>query len=372
MKNNFIIFLAFLFVFIGCENNNNNAIKIGSIQQLSVQMAKYGKTHVAAVTAMKEIVNEERESKGLPKIELLVDDDQLKPALGVNIIKKFIFVDNAVAVIGAQGSSVTLAMAPVAEENEVVLISGASGSPKISEAGDYIFRTCPSDIYEGGTMGQLYNRKFSNESLAILYINNDYGIGLRDSFLNELPNKPSEMLDLAYAQGAVDFRNQLTKIKQDGIKVVYLVGYNEMVSIYKQAKELGLTCQWLGNNQLNDQSLIDKMGTTADGTLFPGHSFVLEKIKTEHARFYQKYIELSQGVELDIFATYGADAFIVINHALLQGAVTGKQIKEALYNTKRFEGLMGPFSFDKKGDAIRELGLYEIKEGKIVKFSATN
>jgi branched-chain amino acid transport system substrate-binding protein len=148
---------------------------------------------------------------------------------------------------------------------------------------------------------------------------------------------------------------------------VYLVGYNEMVSIYKQAKELGLTCQWLGNNQLNDQSLIDKMGTTADGTIFPGHDFVLEKVKADHPEFYNKYIELSKGVELDVFAAYGADAMIVINQALLQGAKTGKEIKTFLYNAKTFKGLLGYFSFDSNGDAIRNLGLYKIQNGKILK-----
>lgn len=370
MKKLFTYFtlLLLVIVFINCGEKEEK-INIGSIQQLSVQMAKYGKTHVAAVRAMLDLINEERASKKLPKIELLVDDDQLKPAMGVNIIQKFIDVDKVVAVLGAQGSSVTLAMAPIAEEKEVVLISGASGSPQISDAGDFVFRTCPSDIYEGKTMGEYYEKRFKGEPLAIVYINNDYGIGLRDAFLNTLSEKPSIVLDLGYAQGAVDFRNQLTKVKQGNIKVVYLVGYNEMVSIYKQAKELGLTCHWLGNNQLNDQSLIDKMGNTADGTIFPGHDFELERIKLNHPEFYTKYIKYSGGVALDVFAAYGVDAMNVINYALLQGAKTGTEIKDVLYKTRSFEGLMGNFSFDKNGDAIRNLGLYEIKDGKMIKYT---
>jgi len=368
MKKHFFSSFIVIVLLFGCQQTTEKKIKIGSIQQLSVQMAKYGKTHVAAVRAMLDLINEERKSKSLPQIELIVDDDQLKPAVGVNIIQKFIDIDGVVAVIGAQGSSVTLAIAPIAEEKEVVLISGASGSPQISDAGDYIFRTCPSDIYEGRTMGEYYEKRFKGEPLAIIYINNDYGIGLRDAFLNALSDRPSKVLDLAYAQGAVDFRNQLTKIKQDNIKVVYLVGYNEMVSIYKQAKELGLTCQWLGNNQLNDQSLIDKMGTTADGTIFPGHDFELDKIKVSYPRFYYRYLKLSNGVELDVFAAYGVDAFIVINYALMQGAQTGTEIKDILYETTSFEGLIGNFSFDENGDALRNLGLYEIKNSKIVKY----
>ena len=364
-----VIFTIVLLSFIMCSKNEKaSIIKIGCIQQLTKQMAKYGETQVAAVTAMMEIVNKDRAEKGLPQFQLLVGDDQLSPATGVNLISKYIDVDKVIAVIGAQGSSVTLAMAPIAEKNKIILISGASGSPEISQAGDYIFRTCPSDIYEGSTMADYYIANLKNKPLAILYINNDYGLGLKKVFLERTSGYSTNVLELGFNQGATDFRNQLTKIKQTNIDVVYLIGYDEMITIYKQAKELGLNCQWLGNNQLNDQSLIDKMGLTADGTIFPGHNFQLTKIKSEYSAFYNKYLELSKGVELDVFAAYGADAFIVINYAIENGAKTSEEIKNILYNTGTFKGLLGDFKFDKNGDAVRELGLYQILKGKIVKY----
>ena len=369
-KGKYISIILISILIFGCSKKEE-IIKIGCIQQLSGQMAKYGKTQVAAITAMMDLANKGRTVKNLTQIELLVDDDQLKPAVGRNIMKKFIDVDGIIAAIGAQGSSVTLAIAPLAEKNKVVLISGASGSPKISEAGEYIFRTCPSDIYEGREMAEFYKEKFKGENLAIIYINNDYGIGLRDAFLNTLYEKPTKVLNLAYSQGAVDFRTQLTRIKQENITVVYLVGYDEMIIIYKQAKELGLTCHWLGNNQLNDQSLVDKMGTTADGTIFPGHDFEFEKIRKNNPVFYNGYLELSDNVELDVFAAYAADAFNAINFALMQGAKTGEEIKDILYKTDSFEGLLGEYSFDQNGDAIRNLGLYEIRKGQIEKYSGS-
>ena len=367
-----LVILLIIISFMSCEKKSKietDLIKIGCIKQLSVQMAKYGKTQVAAVTAMKEIYNQKRKAEGFPLYEILVDDDQLKPTVGVSIIKKFIQLDGVKAVIGAQGSSVTLAMAPIAEKNKVVLISGASGSPKISGAGDYIFRTCPSDLYEGQAMADYFNQKLAGKSLGILYINNDYGVGLKKVFLSNLNTTPPIMLDLAFNQGALDFRNQLTKIKSNNIDVIYLVGYNEMINIYKQAKELGIKSIWLGNNQLNDQSLIDKMGMTANGTIFPGHHFDLEFVKKNNSDFYNKYIVLSNGVELDVFAAYAADAFILINHAVVNGAKTGTDIKDHLYNLKGFKGLLGELSFDKNGDAIRSLGLNQIVNGKIVKYN---
>jgi branched-chain amino acid transport system substrate-binding protein len=368
-KTGWVVLLSAVFALSKCQNDvSRKDIRIGVIQQLTGQMSKYGKTQVAAVTAMSEVINKQRNETKAAQIKLIVDDDQLQPSRGVSIIEKMISTDKVVAVIGAQGSSVTLAMAPIAEKNKVVLISGASGSPKISDAGDFIFRTCPSDVYEGEFIARVYGKMFKGRPLALMYINNDYGIGLRNAFLRNLSQRPLTVLDLAFQQGATDFRSQLSKIKEAKIEVVYLVGYEEMIAIFKQAKEFGLKCGWLGNNQLNDQSMIDKMGTTSDGTIFPGHKFDLDHIKSSYPQFYKRYLDLSGGEELDMFAAYGVDALLVINDALLKGARTGEGIKDALYRIKDFEGITGKFSFNEKGDAIRELALYQIENGKIVKY----
>ena len=363
MKKFSLTLVLISLAYYGCNTNKSN--NIGAIQQLTGQMSKYGKTQVAAVNAMKDVINTQRQKEGLPLLNTVSEDDKLEPQEGVKIINKMITVDKIVAAIGAQGSSVTLAMAPIAEQNKVVLISGASGTPKISNAGDYVFRTCPSDIYEGEFIAKVYDKLYPKKSIAILYINNDYGIGLRDAFKNKLVNKPAEIIDLAFEQGSRDFRNQISKINQQKIEVVYLVGYEEMITAFKQAKEFGLKCAWLGNNQLNDQTMINKMGTTADGTIFPGHIYSINEVKKKLPEFYKKYLVYSKGEELDVFAAYAADALMAINQALLNGATDGLGIKKELYKLKDFEGVTGKFSFDNNGDAIRTLALYQIKEGKM-------
>jgi branched-chain amino acid transport system substrate-binding protein len=361
------LYLTICLFALSCQKESE-FVNIGLIQQLTGQMSKYGKTQVAAVNAMKDVINSERQKQGLGLINTIVEDDKLEPQEGVRIITKMISVDKIIAAIGAQGSSVTLAMAPIAEQNKVVLISGASGSPKISSAGDYIFRTCPSDVYEGEFIAHVYDKLYSGKNIAIFYINNDYGIGLRDAFKNKISHKPAKILDMAFAQGANDFRNQISKIKQEKIDIVYLIGYEEMITIFKQAKEYGLNCNWLGNNQLNDQTMIDKMGTTADGTIFPGQIYDVKNVEKGFPEFYKKYLEYSKGVELDVFAAYAADAMMVINDALMKGANSGEEIKNALYKMKDFEGVTGKFSFDNNGDAIRKLALYTIKNGNMLPY----
>ena len=316
-----------------------------------------------------EIINGQRIKDGQNQIILKTYDDKLDPKTGVSCINQAISIDKSIAVIGALGSSVTMAMAPIAEKNKVVLISPASGAPDISTAGVYIFRTCPSDIYEAEVISKYYQEKDNAKSLAILYINNDYGLGLKDGFLNSLKSGKENVLTLAFKQGESDFRNMLLKIKSEGIQVVYVVGYEEMVAIFNQAKEMNLSCKWLGNNQMNDLAMLKKIGIAADGAIFPGHQYDIEKIKAENPEFFKLYMQKSNNVELDVFAAYGVDALLLIDYALKHGAKTGEDIQKAINNIKDFKGFTGTFSFDKNGDPIRELALYEVKNAQMVKIN---
>ena len=385
MRKNTPIVIFYICIFIcacsKCENDNQNVvqrerkdnsnakegiIKIGSIQQLTGDMAKYGKTHVAAVRAQIEIINEQRKAKKLPLLKLLIEDDQLQPRKGLLLLKKLIDMDNIQVVLGAQGSSVTMAMAPVSNEKKVVQISGGSTAPQVSQAGEFVFRTCPSDIYEGKMMARYYKSHYNKGSLAVLYINNDYGVGLRDAFLGEVGDRRDDALILAYNQGVKDFRTQLTRIKNSKIDIVYLVGYEDMVSVFKQAKELALKVQWLGNGQLSDESLVAKIGDTANGTIFPGHEFDSEKIKKLHPDFYNRFLRLSGELDLDVFAAYGADAIVLINHVMIQGAKSGTQIRDALLKIQNYPVITGNITFDDNGDAERTLNMYTIQDGKML------
>ena len=302
----------------------------------------------------------------LPLINITFEDDKLDPKTGISALQQLIQTKNIQVCFGAQSSSVTMAMAPIANQSKVVLISSASGAPEISQSGEYVFRTCPSDVYEARICANYYNANFSDKSLAIVHINNDYGVGLKESFLKNISN-PEKVSIFPFQQGQSDFKTILSKIKQQKTEVVYLIGYEEMIAVFKQALELGLTCQWLGNNQMNDPDMVRKFEKSADGTIFPGHQYDLDKIKSTLADFYARYLKYSGGVDLDVFAAYGVDALIAVNQTLLNGAKTGEEIKNELYKMKEIQGLTGVFSFDENGDPIKTINLYKIENGEIVK-----
>jgi len=362
----FYLPVLFLFSFSCVNKNKTEIIEIGSIQQLTGQMSKYGKTLQAALLAKADIMNEERKQKSLPLINLTFENDQLDPKTGVNALQQLIQMKRIQICFGAQSSSVTMSMAPVANQNKVVLMSSASGSPNISQSGEYVFRTCPSDALEARICANYYNANLSDKSLAIIHTNQDFGVGKRESFLENIPNRERVGV-FPFQQGESNFRTILSSVKEQGTEIVYLIGYEEMIAVFKQALELGLTCQWLGNNQMNDPDMVKQFESSANGTIFTAHQYDLDVIKSNHADFYARYLKYSGGVDLDVFAAYGVDALIAVNQALLNGARTGEEIKNELYKMQEIRGITGIFSFDEYGDPFRTVDLCKIENGEIVK-----
>jgi len=373
MKNKIIIFLisfccaSLLGAIYGCKTNINNSINVGAILPLSGKMANYGKSSHAALQAMLEVINNERKEKSLPLIELIIEDDQMEVKGGVNSINKLIQKDKVPCVIGPYASSITLGVAPIAEQNKTVIISPGSTSTDISSAGDYIFRTVLSGEYESRVSASLYQQLYNGKNLAVMYINNDYGINLKDNFLKTLSNA-NRILEIPYDEKETQFVSFLTKIKAAKTEVIYLIGYNEMMQIYQQAKELNLNVKWLGTAQLGTQSLIDQIGSSVEGTIFPSWELNLDAIKTNNTEFYTLFQKYSDNAELDPFAANAVDALSILNSIIKDKPMTGEEIKNELYKVKDFKGITGVLSFDKNGDVLRTISVKTIHNGKIEDF----
>lgn len=359
-----IVFLLLLIICISCSKNEN-IVRVGVILPLTGQMSKYGKTSEAALTSMLEILNKERLDNNKPLLKLIIEDDKLESQAGVSALNKLINVDKVSVVIGSMASSITLAMAPIAESKKVVLISPGSSNPKITESGDFIFRTVLSDDFEGAVAANIYKNNFHGQPLGILYINNDYGIGLKEVFKRNLDSK-IKTFEFPYSTDEKNFRSLLSKIKNSQCQVVYLIGYYEMIQIFQQAKELNLKINWIGTNQLNDESLVKQLSNNSRGTIFPAWRFNLDEIKKKNSSFYKKYLELSNGLDIDIFAANAVDALLVLDKVIQSSDLDGKYIRDKILTVKNFEGITGQFSFDEKGDVMKELDIKRIQDGKII------
>jgi branched-chain amino acid transport system substrate-binding protein len=268
-------------------------------------------------------------------------------------------------IIGAFGSSVTLAIAPVAERNKVVLISASSTADKIRDAGDYIFRNVPPNARQAQTAVEFCLERLKAKRAAILYINNDYGISLRDEFKRRFQRAGGSIVAVeAYNPGARDFRSQLVKIKAAGPTVVFYPGhYQESGLILKQAKELGLKATFVGGDGSFAPELIQIAGNAAEGSYYTmmamGYGVADEEIKKFVTAFKRKY-----GEEPSVYAAYAYDALKLIADAIRRGGYTADGIKNALYETKDFKGVTGITRFDKNGEVDKPFYIYEVKKGK--------
>lgn len=297
-------------------------------------------------------------------LRVIYEDSQMNPQVGISGAHKLIDVDGVPAIIGEMASTVTLAVAPVCEKSRVVLMSPASSNPQLTNAGDYIFRDCLSDVYEGGVMATMAKQKLGFQRVAILYINNDYGVGLRDVFSTEFKRLGGAIVDVeAFEQDATDFRTQLSKIAAQRPDAVFLLGYKEMIQVLVQSVELGLHFQFLSTVMFDDPEILKQAGSAAEGVVFTTWAYEpaggYAPASTFKAQYLAKY-----GSEPGIFSAEAYDAMILIGNAIEDGAGTGSQIRDALYRVSGYQGASGIITIDKNGDTTKPLMLKVVRNGQ--------
>jgi len=245
-----------------------------------------------------------------------------------------------------------------------VLLSPASSSPDITKAGDYIFRNTYSDIYEGRRMGTYAFKQLNFPKVAIIHINNDFGVGLIKTFGESFVKLGGQIVTgESYEQGTTDFRAQLSKIKQSEPNAIYIVGYSEMGQLLRQAKELGINVPFLSCIMFEDPKLIEIAKGAAEGVIYayPGYTSESKKenVSIFVSRFKQRYDE-----EPDIYAASSYDALRILAHAMQKGGIEAPGIKAALYSIKDFPGVTGSTTFDINGDVTKPIGIKQVQNGK--------
>lgn len=349
---------------ISCKKEPKE-IKIGAILPLTGDAAKYGEASKNAIALFIDELNASGGIKG-KKIKVIYEDDQADPKLGVSAFQKLVTTDKVPVIIGPLPSSVTLAIAPLAEKSKVVILSPASSSPAITNAGDYIFRTVASDLLEGTALANFVYNELKLKKVAIIYINNDFGIGLSNSFSNRFEELGGKIVTVeSFEQSATDFRSQLSKIKTLNPQAIYMVGYKEMGNILKQAAELGIKTQFLSFAMFEDPEILKIAGKAAEGLIYSYRSFDPKSSEEVVKKFANNY-KSKYGVEPDIFAGLSFDAARILALAIEKGGSNADGIKSALYMVKNFPGVTGEITFDKNGDVTGAISIKTVRQGKFI------
>lgn len=359
------VFLLVLFSGQAFPESQLSSIKIGAVLPLTGDSAAWGEQGKYGIELAVEEINAKGGING-KKLEVVYEDSQAVPKNSVTSIQKLINVDKVPAVIGDIVSATTLSMAPIAEKSQTVLIAISASAPAITDAGEYIYRVWPSDLLEGSVLAE-FVVKNKYRSVCILYIQTDYGTGLRDAFKKTLEQKGGKVvLTQGYKQDETDFKPALLKIKSKKPDAVYIVGYyKDSGLILKQAKEIGLKSQFFGATAVESPKLIEIAGDAAEGLIYATITDFDTENPTPGAKEFIEKFKKKFGVTPDWASSHSHDAVVVIAEAMKKGGTTGTRIKKTIDSQKRFDGVTGKIVFDKNGDVIdKPVTIKTVQNGK--------
>jgi branched-chain amino acid transport system substrate-binding protein len=360
--------IAALCLFAGCQKPGgaDGAIVVGEFASLTGKEATFGMSSHEGTQLAVEQINAEGGVLGRP-IKLVTEDNQSKAGESATVVSKMISRDGAVAILGEVASSRSLEGAPICQESRVPMISPASTNPKVTRIGNYIFRVCFIDPFQGTVMANFATQKLKLRRVAVLTdVKSDYSKGLAKFFEQSFAEAGGEVCSrLDFNGGDKDFKAQLTTIKGTNPEAVFLPGYyTDTALICRQAKEVGLEVPFLGGDGWESEELV-KIGKEAmEGHYFSTH-YTPDAGSPKGAKFVEDYKNRYGGKTPDTMAALGFDSALVLAEAIRQAGTTeGSAVREKLAQIKDFEGATGRTTINEDRDATKSAVVMQVKGGK--------
>jgi branched-chain amino acid transport system substrate-binding protein len=302
---------------------------------------------------------------GRPRFELVIEDDRGSEE-GARAAVEKLLASQVHALIGSATSSVTLAGAPLAQRAQVPMVTPSATSPEVTQVGDYIFRVCFVDTFQGEAMADFAYYSLRTRRAAVLFDpESAYGSGLARYFEGEFLKFGGETVaEQTYAAGEEDFSRQLAAIQAASPEVLFVPGYyTEAGRIAKQARELGLTAILLGGDGWDSPQIFELAGAAADGAYISTH-FSPDAPSEVAPAFVAAYKARHGGQTPDAFAALAYDALHVLARAFERaGDPSGPALQKALGRTQMFEGVTGEITLNRGRDAIKDAVVLELREG---------
>ncbi len=352
----------------GCgKKDNQNEIVVGEFSSLTGTTATFGQsTHHGLELAM----DETNAAGGVlgKKIKLLVEDDQSKPEEAATVVTKLITRDNVKAIIGEVASSRSLAAAPICQQFKIPMVSPASTNPEVTKKGDYIFRVCYIDPFQGEMLARFAYNSLGSRKVAILKdVKNDYSVGLAQFFNQTFTGLGGTIVaEQAYSEGDSDFKAQLTALKAAEPDAIFVPGYYiEAALIIKQARELNITVPMVGGDGWDSAKLPEVGGESLNNTYFSTH-YSADDTSSIVRNFVAKYRSRFNEMP-DAMAALGYDAGLILIDAIRRaGSTDGPAIRDALAATSNFPGVTGNITIDGDRNAHKPLVIISVVDGKFV------
>ncbi len=342
-----------------------DTIKIGEFASLTGKEAVFGQNaHKGTLLAIEE-VNAAGGVLGR-QLELLTEDDQSKPGESATAVKKLISRDKVVAMLGEITSGRTLEAAPICQNARIPLISPGATAPEVTAKGNYVFRVCFIDEFQGAVMAKFARDSLKIRRAAVLAsVSSPQSVGLAKFFRERFTGQGGGVvLEQKYGEGDKDFRAQLTAIKAAGVEGVFVPGYyTEAALICKQARELGLVVPLFGVDGWESPELIEIGGPAVEGAYFSTHYSPENKSPTVVAfneRFRRRW-----GIDTNALSALGYDSAMVLVDAIRRAGTTeGAKVRDALAATRDFPAVTGRITFDAQRNPTKSAVVLTVKNGR--------
>lgn len=364
-KTIFVLFVLFAvgMTFTGCSKEAADTVKIGGIFPLSGNVAVFGTECRNGVEMAISEINAAGGVNG-KMLELIAEDDEGSPEKSVNAYKKLVTRDKCNIIIGSLTSGCTAAITSLAQAQKVLLLAPAATQVDITDAGDYVFRACFIDPFQGTVGGKFSLETLGAKNAAVLYdIQNDYSIGLYENFKVAFEQGGGTLVaEESYSTGDKDFNAQLTKIKTTNPDVVYLPDYYGTVAlIAKQLRAQGINAPIVGADGWD--GIIDNAGDEVLNGFYSNHYAADDSTDEKVVTFVNSYREKFGSTPVS-FAALGYDCVYLLRDAMVAAdSVDAAVLKEQLTKTDG-SYVTGNLTFDEKRNPVKPAVMLEIvKDG---------
>ena len=360
-----------LLAFSGCKKQGGaggggDVIPIGEYASLSGNEAAFGRSSHRGTELAVEEINKAGGVLG-KQLKLITEDTQSKEGESSTVVEKLISREGVIAVLGEVASGRSLEAAPICQRNKIPMISPSSTNPDVTKRGDYIFRVCFLDSFQGDALARFAVNTLKAKKVAIMSdVSSAYSVGLSQFFQSSFTKRGGTVSSTQkFSKNDTDFNAQLTAIKTTEPDAIFVPAYYQEVGlIIRQARALGIKVPLFGGDGWEAPELLDIAKEAAEGTYYTTH-YSPEAQNPEVQNFVKAYRAKHNNETPDAMAALGYDSMIVLADAIKRaGSTEGPKLRDALAATKGVKGVTGSTTIDKNRDATKPATVITIKNGK--------
>ena len=347
---------------------NRTTIEIGYFGDLTGPTFNFGQSAINGVLMATSEINQAGGINGR-KIDIVIEDDKGSPEEAARLTAKLIDQDKVIAIIAGGTSGNSRAAGPKAQASHIPLITPSSTDPAVTQTGNYIFRACFVDTFQGEVMASFAVNTLKAQKAAILTdFNSPYSKGLTDYFKLSFGRLGGIIVsEQTYTQGDADFKGQLSSIRSAEPDVIYIPGYyGDVALIAKQARMIGLTQPLLGGDGWDAPELWQIGGDALNGAYISTH-YSADNPSPEIQQFVELYKQRYGNLLPDAHAALAYDAARLLFAAIARtGSTEGDKLREALAQTKDFNGVTGVISMDANRNAVKPAVVLKLQDLKSI------